>query len=185
MTPPPALSVTPPQAIVLPGTGEAPLKTRILEECHEHVRSVDAYRNKARRERKKVQLLKRPPVSSFKDTITPSWIENHLAAGGYYRADGTKSLYDDVTEKELFGMYLKRHEKREIPRPYAFLHAQNIRWPIGRSLSPSTRKFLTSICRVFRDSMDYEGILEKAGENRELKKHVVSLTFHAALRERS
>lgn len=64
---------------------------------------------------------------SFKETIPPAWLENRLAAGGYYLADGTKAPYEDVTEDELFDSCLRNREEREIPRPSTFLSAQNIR----------------------------------------------------------
>lgn len=81
-------------------------------------------------------------------------------------------------------MYLRRQEHREIPRPSTFLNAQNIRWPTGKSLSTSINIFLTKIYAVLRDSKDYKGIFEKAGENNGLIKAVVRSKYHASLRER-
>lgn len=172
------------QELVLQGTGEAPPKTRILDECNDSFRAVNTYRHYVRREQPKVLTKRRPPVASFKEIISPAWLENHLAAGGYYRDDGTKALFDDVSEYKLFDMYLMRQEQREIPRLSTFLRAQNIRCPTGKSLNTNTYTLLTNLYSAFRDSVDYKSILEKAGENSELIKSVINLISHSALRKR-
>lgn len=78
--------------LVLPGTGEEPPKTCIIDDCNDSVRAVNTYRNYVPRKQRKVLKKKRPLVASLKENTSPAWLKNHLAAGGYYRADETKAL---------------------------------------------------------------------------------------------
>lgn len=85
-------------------------------------------------------------------------------------------------KKIFFGMSLRHQEQREIHRPSTFLSAKSIRWPTGKTLDTSTNIFLTKIYAVCRDSVDYEGILEKAVGNSEIIKTLISLIAHYDLR---
>lgn len=102
------MNATPLQELMFHGTGEAPPKTRILDECYDPVRAVQTYvtyvttSRTVRREQPKVGTKKRPPVASFKENIPLAWLEVHLVSGGY-------------------DMYTRRQEQREIPRPSTLL----------------------------------------------------------------
>lgn len=126
---------------------------------------------------------KRPPVSSFKKMILSACLELNFTTGGYYRDDNSKVLYDDVTEELVYDMYTRLEEQRDIPRPSTFLREENVCWPPDKALNTSSDNVLTKIHTAFRDSTDYEGILEMPGVNYELCKHVCYSVSHAALRE--
>lgn len=80
-------------------------------------------------------------------------------------------------------MYIRRKERRELILLSTFLCTNQRKWPIGISLTVSTNVLFTKIYATFRDSLDYEGLLEKAEEISELNKHVFDLITHAILRK--
>lgn len=70
------------QELVFSPTGDAPPKTRILEEFRSPVRAIQAQNTYVRLEQPRVDAKRRPPVASFRRTIPAAWIEVHLFAGG-------------------------------------------------------------------------------------------------------
>lgn len=148
---------------MLPGRGEAPPKTPILDEFHDPVRTINTYQTTCGASSPS-STLRSAPSASFKKTITPAWIESHLVAGGYYCADGTKAFYDDLKNEKLYKMNTRRQEQRKISRPSTFFRDQEIRWPQGKAVTKSANFLLTKFTPL-SDSLDYEGIIEKTSHN--------------------
>lgn len=115
------------ELLVNTSTNDAP-KAPDLTDCPDSLPPVTKYKACHRVEQQSYLYGQRTPPSTFKATISPTWLERYLVCGFYKKPDGFKWTFYEIDNDALFAMYETRRKKVDPKRQYTFLRERKLTW---------------------------------------------------------